>query len=39
MRLLADAGTPLKSLRANLELLREAGIEEVRLVTRSESAP
>ncbi|HBR95582.1 MAG TPA: biopolymer transporter ExbD [Opitutae bacterium] len=39
VRLLADAGTPLKSLRANLELLREAGIEEVRLVTRSESAP
>jgi len=39
VRLLADAGTPLKSLRHSLELLRDAGVEEVRLVTRSESAP
>lgn len=39
VRLLADAGTPLKNLRAKLDVLREAGIEEVRLVTRSESAP
>lgn len=39
VRLLADTGTPLKNLRAKLEVLRDAGIEEVRLVTRSKSAP
>ncbi|MBM7335181.1 MAG: biopolymer transporter ExbD [Alcanivorax sp.] len=39
VRLLADAGTPLKTLRQSLDLLRDAGVEEVRLVTRSESAP
>ena len=39
VRLLADAGTPLKNLRESLDLLRDAGVEEVRLVTRSESTP
>src|SRR5699024_4922351 len=37
VRLLADAGTPLKNLRESLDLLRDAGVEEVRLVTRSEN--
>ncbi|WP_101675991.1 ExbD/TolR family protein [Alloalcanivorax mobilis] len=37
VRLLTDAGTPLKILRESLATLRDAGVAEVRLVTRSES--
>lgn len=39
VRLMADAGTPLSTLRDSLETLRDAGVEEVRLVTRSKSTP
>lgn len=45
VRLLADAGTPLKTLRAGLGELRDAGVTRVRLVTLNkapgpgESAP
>ncbi|HEX5677930.1 MAG TPA: biopolymer transporter ExbD [Alcanivorax sp.] len=39
VRLMADAGTALGTLRDSLETLRDAGVEEVRLVTRSKSTP
>ncbi len=39
VRLMADAGTRLSTLRDSLETLRDAGVEEVRLVTRSKSTP
>lgn len=39
VRLMADADTALSSLRDSLESLRDAGVEEVRLVTRSKSTP
>lgn len=39
VRLMADADTPLSTLRDSLETLRDAGVEEVRLVTRSKSTP
>jgi len=39
VRLMADADTALSTLRASLETLRDAGVEEVRLVTRSKSTP
>lgn len=35
VRLLADAGTPLKTLRAGLGELRDAGVTRIRLVTLS----
>ena len=37
VRLLADAGTPLKVLRAGLDELRDAGVNRVRLVTSSDA--
>lgn len=37
VRLLADADTTLKTLRAGLQALRNAGVAQVRLVTRSEN--
>ncbi len=39
VRLMADAETALSTLRDSLETLRDAGVEEVRLVTRSKSTP
>ncbi|MBL4714129.1 MAG: biopolymer transporter ExbD [Alcanivorax sp.] len=39
VRLMADADTALSTLRDSLETLRDAGVEEVRLVTRSKSTP
>lgn len=39
VRLMADADTSLSTLRNSLETLRDAGVEEVRLVTRSKSTP
>lgn len=35
-RIMADADIPLSVLREKLEILREAGIEDIRLVTRSD---
>lgn len=37
VRLLADANTSLKTLRGGLQALRDAGVAQVRLVTRSEA--
>ena len=39
VRLMADADTALSTLRNSLETLRDAGVEEVRLVTRSKNTP
>ncbi|MTI52301.1 MAG: biopolymer transporter ExbD [Alcanivorax sp.] len=39
VRLMADADTALSTLRDSLETLRDAGVEEVRLVTRSKNTP
>lgn len=39
VRLMADATTTLSTLRDSLEILRDAGVEEVRLVTRSKTTP
>ncbi len=39
VRLMANADTALSTLRNSLETLRDAGVEEVRLVTRSKNTP